>query len=311
MSKKKYLGIYLRGIAMGAADVVPGVSGGTIAFITGIYETLLGSIKSVNLTALKLLFSDGPKAVWHHCNGNFLLALGLGILTSILSLANLITYFLDNHPLYVWSFFFGLIVASSAFIARQISSWSVKHGVALVVGIAIAVAIAELKPAELSPDPLMVFLSGSIAICAMILPGISGSFILVLLGMYRYILEAISEFNLIVLFSFAAGCGIGLLSFANLLSWLLARFHDLTMTLLTGFLIGSLYLIWPWKQTVSFYTDRHGEQVPLEQKNVLPMNYQELTGVEAMTIGCVGLMFLGFLVVVSLEKWGEKFDSAT
>lgn len=295
---------------MGAADVVPGVSGGTIAFITGIYETLLDSIKSVNLTALKLLFSDGPAAVWRHCNGNFLLALGLGILTSILSLANLITFLLDNYPLFVWSFFFGLIVASSAFIARQIPKWSLQHGVALLIGVLIAIVIAEMKPAQLSPDPLMVFLSGSIAICAMILPGISGSFILVLLGMYRYILEAISQLNLIVLFSFAMGCGIGLLCFANLLSWLLARFHDLTMSVLTGFLIGSLYLIWPWKQTLSFYTDRHGEQIPLEQKNVLPMNYQELTGIEAMTLSCVALMVLGFAIVVFLEKWGAQFDQA-
>ncbi|MCP3907450.1 MAG: DUF368 domain-containing protein [Oceanicoccus sp.] len=305
-NKQRLLGVYCRGVAMGAADVVPGVSGGTVAFITGIYEELLDSIQSVNLKALNLLLKEGPMAAWRHINGNFLLVLMLGVLTSIASLARGISYLLDNHPLLVWSFFFGLILASSIHMIKQIKVWQLTTVIAIIVGAVTAYWIGELKPSELSPDLLIFFGAGAIAICAMILPGISGSFILVLMGMYGHVLTAIKDLQLVTIAAFAAGCGVGLLSFSRLLSWLFKRFHDLTLSVLTGFLIGSLNLVWPWKQTLSYYQNRQGEQLALEQQNVLPVTYQSLAGADAQTVFCLGLMAFGMVLVFLLEKIGEQ-----
>lgn len=306
MNKQRALAVYLRGIAMGAADVVPGVSGGTVAFITGIYEELINSIKSINPQAVKVLFQQGFKAAWEHINGNFLVALALGIFTSILSLARVISYCLDQYPLLVWSFFFGLIAASSWHMARQMKQWNAGLVVALLLGAAIAYGIGELKPAAVPAEPLTVFLSGCIAICAMILPGISGSFILVLLGMYGHILTAVKDFNWVLLVSFAAGCGCGLLGFSHVLAWLFRRFHEATLALLTGFLLGSLNLVWPWKHTLSYYQNSKGEAVPLAQQNVLPGTYEELSGAAAFTEICVALMVLGVIIVLLLELIGKK-----
>lgn len=291
---------------MGAADVVPGVSGGTVAFITGIYEELLNSIRSVDIKALRLLFSEGVGPAWRHINGSFLVVLALGILTSILSLARIISYLLEQHPLLVWSFFFGLIAASSWHMARQLKAWSIYPVLTLLIGVAAAVLIGELKPSQLSPQPWVVFGSGAIAICAMILPGISGSFILVLLGMYAHILGAIKEFNLVLLGVFALGCGTGLLGFARFLSWLFRRFHDQTMALLTGFLIGSLTLVWPWKETLSYYQNSKGEALALEQANVLPTTFHASSGGDPLTSACVALMVVGVVLVLLLEKIGQK-----
>lgn len=306
MNRKRAIAVYLRGVAMGAADVVPGVSGGTVAFITGIYEELLRSIQSINPRAVKLLFTEGIGACWQHINGNFLLVLMLGIATSILSLARVISYLLVQQPLLVWSFFFGLIVASSWHMAKQLRRWNAGLVVALLVGGIAAYIIGELKPSELSPQPLLVFGAGAIAICAMILPGISGSFILVLLGMYTHVLAAVKDFNLVLLGFFAAGCGTGLLVFAHILSWLFKRFHDWTMALLTGFLIGSLNLVWPWKHTLSYYQNSKGQQLALTQENVLPATYGALTGDNAQTVFCVALMIFGVLLVLVMEKFGEN-----
>lgn len=305
---KRYLGVYLRGLAMGAADVVPGVSGGTVAFITGIYEELLNSIKSINPSSAALLFKQGPAAFWAHINGTFLLALGLGIITSIVSLARVISLALESQPLLVWSFFFGLILASSWHMAKQVRHWHWQTVAAMLLGVVIAYTIAELKPSELPPQLGLVFLSGCVAICAMILPGISGSFILLLLGMYGHVLGAIKSFDWLLLSVFAAGCGVGLLSFSHLLSWLLARFHDTAMTLLTGFLLGSLYLIWPWKQALTFYENSKGKQMVLTQQNILPSDYVERVGQSPETVLCAFLMALGIICVLVLEKIGAKKD---
>ena len=309
MNRKQALTVYLRGIAMGAADVVPGVSGGTVAFVTGIYEELINSIRSVNAQALKLLFKEGIPAAWRHINGNFLLALMLGILTSVLSLARLISLWLEQYPLLVWSFFFGLILASSWHMARQLKRWNIGLVVAILVGVAAAYAVGELKPSELSPQPLIIFASGAVAICAMILPGISGSFILVLLGMYPHVLGAVRDLNLLFLGTFAAGCGCGLLGFAHILAWLFRRFHDLTMALLTGFLLGSLNLVWPWKHTLSWYHNSHGKLMALTQENVLPATYGSLTGENSLMWWCLLLMVLGVFIVLLLEKVGKSQSS--
>jgi len=260
---KDYLLICLKGMGMGAADVVPGVSGGTIAFITGIYQELIDSIKSVNLKSIKLLFSGKIKDFWCAVNGNFLLALLTGIGISVISLAKGLKYLLDHQPILIWSFFFGLIIASAIYVAREIKGWKVSTIVSLIIGAVIAYGVTIITPAEANSSYAFVFLSGSIAICAMILPGISGSFILVLLGMYKFILGAVSAVNLPVIAIFMAGAAIGIIIFSNVLSWLLKRYYELTIAMLAGFMIGSLNKVWPWKEVVSTFTDRHGEIKPL------------------------------------------------
>lgn len=247
-----YFLLYLKGMAMGAADIVPGVSGGTIALIAGIYEELINTIASINLNTLKTLRQDGLKAAWKQANATFLLVLLAGIGTSILSLASLIRYLLDNQPLFIWSFFFGLVIACVWVLLRQIPKWGPGTILAALIGLGLAVWISLTPPMETSQIGLgYVFFSGMLTICAMILPGISGSFILVLLGSYGFILDAIHDFKLITLAVFMAGAVIGLLVFSRILKWLLAHFHNLTLALLTGFVAGSLVKIWPWSSNYS------------------------------------------------------------
>ncbi|MGQ8337895.1 DUF368 domain-containing protein [Sunxiuqinia sp. A32] len=303
---KDYLLIGLKGMGMGAADVVPGVSGGTIAFITGIYQELIDSIKSINLSSLKLLFSGKLKAFWQAVNGNFLLALVFGIGISVLSLAKGLKYLLDHQPILIWSFFFGLIIASAIYVARDIKKWKIGTFISLLVGASIAYAITIITPAEAHTGYGFVFLSGSIAICAMILPGISGSFILVLLGMYKFILGAISAFNLPVIGVFLAGAAIGIVIFSNILSWLLKRYYDLTIALLSGFMIGSLNKVWPWKEVLETFTDRHGEIKPLVEQNVLPWKYEAITGLPSEIVFAILLAIFGFGLIFILEGVSKK-----
>jgi len=302
---KEYLAITLKGMGMGAADVVPGVSGGTIAFITGIYEELIGSIKSIDHTLIATLKESGIPGVWKQVNGNFLVALFLGIGISIVSLAKGISFLLDNHPVLVWSFFFGLIIASAYVIAKKIASWNVPVFIAMAIGTGIAYFITVAAPAETPNATWFVFLSGMIAICAMILPGISGSFILLLMGKYKYILSSISEFKLDVLITFALGCGVGLLTFSHVLNWMFKRYHDLTVALLTGFMIGSLNKVWPWKETISWRTNSHGEQVPLIQENISPFQLDD-----PQLVGAVVLAIIGLAIVLLLDKFGPKEANA-
>ncbi|MCF8379638.1 MAG: DUF368 domain-containing protein [Bacteroidales bacterium] len=283
---------------MGASDVVPGVSGGTIAFITGIYEELINSIKSLDAEALKLVLKFRIKDFWAKINGYFLLAVFSGILISIFSLAHLIEYLLKNKPVYIWSFFFGLIVASVIYILKDIKKWNFSIAVSLVVGIILAYWITTITPTETSTELWFVFLSGAIAICAMILPGISGSFILVLLGKYQYILSAVTEFKISVIAVFAAGAVVGIISFSNLLSWLLKKFRFQTIALLAGFMGGSLNKIWPWKETLKSFTDRHGELQPLIQRNILPPD----TGLTGDFYPAILLALAGLLIIFFISK---------
>ncbi len=232
--------MWLKGCAMGTADVVPGVSGGTIAFISGIYEELIESIRRADLTALRLLGRLRFGEFWRHVNGRFLLPVLLGIATAVFSLARLMTYLLTNHPVAVWAFFFGLIVASALLVARQVGKWDWRSAAALLAGIAVAWWITVASPAETPETWWFIMLSGAIAICAMILPGISGAFILLLLGKYQFILQAVGELNIPVLALFLAGAVAGIVSFSHLLSWLLRHWHDVTVATLMGFMIGSL-----------------------------------------------------------------------
>lgn len=301
MKFSRYIILALKGCAMGMADVVPGVSGGTIAFISGIYEELLDSIRSVNATALKLLLRFRLAEFWRHINGRFLLPVLLGIAIAIFSLARLMTYLLVNHPIGIWSFFFGLIVASALLVAKQIGRWDWRTVLAFVVGAVAAWWITVATPAETPNDWWFVMLSGAIAICAMILPGISGAFILLLLGKYQYIMHAVGEFNIPVIVVFVIGAAAGIISFSHLLSWLLKHWHDVTVAVLMGFMVGSLNKVWPWKETVETYLDSHGVAQPLVQNNVAPGTFEQLTGQPSLLVQAVLLGIVGFLAIYGIE----------
>ncbi|KAA0874818.1 DUF368 domain-containing protein [Nitrincola tapanii] len=287
---------------MGAADAVPGVSGGTVAFMTGIYEELIHSIKQFNLQALRLLFQQGPVAAWQHVNGSFLFTLLAGILFSLLTLARVVLYLLAEHPILIWSFFFGLILASTWSVVRHIPKFNWNLGAVFLLGCVLAYQVTSLTPAVVEPQPLMIFVSGMIAICAMILPGISGSFILLLLGMYTPVLMALKGLELDFIALFVLGCMIGIISFSRLLSWAFKHYHAVTLALLGGFMLGSLNKVWPWKYTLSYSINRHGEEVPLVQKNILPESFLELTGQEPYTLAAIGLMSVGLVLVWVFDR---------
>ncbi|WP_299063583.1 DUF368 domain-containing protein [uncultured Polaribacter sp.] len=296
---KDYLVIGLKGMAMGAADVVPGVSGGTIAFISGIYEELLGSISNVNLGLFKTLKKEGLKAAWTQLNGSFLAALFIGIFISIVSLAKAIKYLLENEPILLWSFFFGLVLASIIYIAKQITKWNAISFIVLILGAFLAYYITTLNPlvSESSSLPFL-FLAGAIAICAMILPGISGAFILVLLGAYKPILTAVNDRDLKTIAVVGLGAIVGLLSFSKVLKWLFANYKNYTLAALTGFIIGSLNKIWPWKETLTWRTNSHGVKVPFNQQSVSPFSFD---GDAQLTMAIV-LAIVGFLIILGMEK---------
>lgn len=291
---------------MGAADVVPGVSGGTIAFITGIYEELLNSIKNINISAIKLLFTFKLKHFWGKINGNFLFALVLGIGISIFSLAKIMTWLLANEPIVTWSFFFGLIIASALTVSRDVSKWNWSAVVSLFAGIALAFMITVITPASTPDAWWFIIISGSIAICAMILPGISGSFILLLLGKYAFIMTAVSnlQFNIIALFG--VGAVVGLMAFSRVLSWLLEHFRNATIALLTGFMIGSLNKIWPWKEVMETYTDSHGHLKPLVESNILPSTYQSINGIDSQLWFAILFCIIGFALIFVVEIISKK-----
>jgi putative membrane protein len=301
-----YFSTFLKGMGMGAADVVPGVSGGTIAFITGVYDTLLESIRRINPSILKMWKQEGFSAAFSYINGYFLIALFGGVLTSILTLARFISWALSAHPIPVWSFFFGLILVSVWHILRQIRFNKLPCWISLGLGVIFAYSITILNPISLDATPFNFVLGGAIAITAMILPGISGSFILLLLGLYTPVLAAVKNFEIGKLLLFLTGCIVGLLTFSHVLSWLLRKYRELTLTFLVGLMIGTLPKIWPWKQTVSWRTNSSGEQVPLIEENLSPATFESITGTSSQTLLAVSLMIIAIVMVLAMEKWAEK-----
>ena len=311
-----YLIITLKGLAMGAADVVPGVSGGTIAFISGIYQELIDSINNVNLSVIKTLKKDGLKVAWKQVNGSFLLALLTGIGISILTFSKVITHLLETQPILVWSFFFGLIIASITLIWKEITSWKLVDILFLLIGITISYYITIARPVS-SPDSYWyLFLSGFIAIIAMILPGISGAFILLLMGSYETVIGTINTFRegltsanseiltqaLLKLGIFALGCIIGLKSFSKVLHWMFANHKNTTLTLLVGFMVGSLNKVWPWKEVLETRINSHGEVVPYIDQSILPQNFNG----EPQIAMAVILAILGFILIFGMEKMASK-----
>ncbi|MEG1699888.1 MAG: DUF368 domain-containing protein [Alistipes sp.] len=301
MKFSQYLILALKGCAMGMADVVPGVSGGTIAFISGIYEELINSIRSIDVEAVKLLAKFRFADFWRHINGRFLLPVLLGIGTAIFSLARLMTYLLTHHPIAIWSFFFGLIIASSLLVAKQVGHWNYKTITAFVIGAIAAWFITVATPTETPTSWWFILLSGAIAICAMILPGISGAFILLLLGKYQYLMQAVGNLDIPVILIFIVGAAAGIISFSHLLAWLLKHWHDITVTLLMGFMVGSLNKVWPWKEVVETYLDSHGKVQPLIESNVMPGRYEQLTQLDPQLTQAILFCIVGFLTISAIE----------
>lgn len=303
---KDYLMLVLKGAAMGAADVIPGVSGGTIAFMTGIFEELVGSINSLDSTAVRLLFTGKIKEFWKHINGSFLMAVGSGILLSVITLAKVMLYLLNNHPIETWAFFFGLIVASSIFILRGVKGWDLLSVLFTIFGIILGVTVCTLSPTETPNDLWFIFLSGAIAICAMILPGISGSFILLILGKYEYIMESISRLTagdmataLPVIGVFGMGAATGIISFSKFLHWLLGKFHKQTLLVMAGFIIGSLVKVWPWSNIEAI----KASQFPHVPEKALVLIPAEL--VDMHYVGAIIFAFIGFFLVSGVEIMGK------
>ena len=333
-SLKDYLLISAKGMAMGAADVVPGVSGGTIALIAGIYKELISTLTSLNFDVFKTLKKEGVAAAFNSINGKFLVALISGIAVSVLSLAKLFHYLINTEPVLVWAFFFGLIVASVWLIGSRVTQWNVNNWIALLVGAVISFGVTVVSPAQGPDTYFYLFLSGVLAFVAMILPGISGSFILLLLGAYHLVLGKVSalidglkdmDFTIILtngisLGIFTLGGIVGLLSFSRVLKWMFEKYENQTLALLTGFLIGSLNKVWPWKETLEVFIKHKGEAkesvIPLVQKNVLPNSDFSIISENDILLGITdkspeigmafGLFVLGFLIIFVLERVSAK-----
>ena len=297
-----YIIVAIKGFCMGSADVVPGVSGGTMAFIVGIYEELLESIRSIGRREFwQALLKFQIPAAFQAINGFFLISLFVGIVAAIMTLAPLLEWLLEEHPVLLWSFFFGLVVASVLMVSKRITTWQLPHWIALAVGAIAAYWIVGLVPTQTPESWWFLLISGAFAICAMILPGISGSFILVLMGKYQFFLNAVNQRDLVSIALAGIGALVGLVTFAQLLSWLFKRYHDATVATLTGLMIGSLRKVWPWKETLQFMLDRHGKEIPTEQINIIPS-----FAAEDQLLYAIGLALLGFLVVFAIERFANR-----
>jgi putative membrane protein len=298
-SFRDYLSLSFKGVAMGAANVIPGVSGGTIALITGIFEELINSIKSFNLTAAKLLFTGKFKAFIEHINLGFLIAIFLGVGVSIISLAKLFDYLFENHPIYIWAFFFGLILASIYSVAKTISKVTVGVILTFIIGGAIAITITFLTPASENGETWYLFLCGIIAACSMILPGLSGSFILILLGNYQLVMiDAVNKLDIKTLAPVAVGAGIGLLGFSHVLAWVFKKFKNQTISLLSGFILGSLPILWPWKKEII--------EVFGTKSKVVGYEWSFPSEFSTEVIFAIGLMIAGIISIWIMEKIANK-----
>ena len=322
----QYLLITAKGLAMGAADVVPGVSGGTIAFISGIYEELIQTISNLDLGFFKVWKKTGFLSAWRHYNFGFLAALLSGILISILSFAKLITWLLNDYPIMVWSFFFGLVVASILYIAKQIVSWRPVIILSIVIATILSYLLTIMDPIGAPESTWFLFLAGFIAIIAMILPGISGAFILLLLGAYTSVIGYITQFGegiltlngdlfwnaSLKLIVFALGALTGIKLFSKVLTWMFEHHKNIILAVLTGFMIGALNKIWPWKEVLEYRLNHSGEQVPFLERSVLPSNFNADPQIAyAIVFGIIGFLVIFLLekLAVSMEKKNTSFVS--
>ncbi|MEM7113911.1 MAG: DUF368 domain-containing protein [Chloroflexota bacterium] len=308
-SLKEYVGVTLRGICMGASDIVPGVSGGTMAFILGIYEELIDSIRTVGRPEfIQAVLKFRIKEVFEILNWKFLLALALGIFIAILTMAQTLEFLLVDYPVYLWSFFFGLVLSSVLLVSKRITEWNAVNIVALVVATVAAFVLVGLVPTQTPNTWWFLMLSGAVASCALILPGISGAFLLVLLGKYQYILAAVNDRDLLSIIYVGIGAVLGLVSFAQVLGWLFKQYHNVTVAALTGLMVGSLRKIWPWKEEVdwlkdaagNFVINSDGHQIVIKELNILP-DVSTSTGLTELAIA-VSLAVVGFTLIVVIER---------
>ena len=296
---KEYIAVGFKGLAMGAADVVPGVSGGTIAFISGIYEELVASISNINFSLLITLQKEGFKVAWKQLNGSFLAALFIGVLISILSLAKTIKYLLENEPILLWSFFFGLVMASIIFIGRQVEKWNYKLLLLAVFGAAFGYTITIVSSTSITEiNYLFLVFAGAIASCAMILPGISGSYILLLMGVYPIVMTAITNRDVKIISAIGVGVVLGLLFFSKLLKWLFSKYKNEMLVVLTGIMFGSLNKVWPWKITVTTYLNSHGETKPLLEQSISPFSFDG----DPQLMLSILLALTGFFIIIAMER---------
>ncbi len=296
---KEYIAVGFKGLAMGAADVVPGVSGGTIAFISGIYEELVASISNINFSLLKTLQKEGFKVAWKQLNGSFLAALFIGVLISILSLAKTIKYLLENEPILLWSFFFGLVMASIIFIGKQVEKWNYKLLLLAVFGAAFGYTITIVSSTSITEiNYLFLVFAGAIASCAMILPGISGSYILLLMGVYPIVMTAITNRDVKIISAIGVGVVLGLLFFSKLLKWLFSKYKNEMLVVLTGIMFGSLNKVWPWKITVTTYLNSHGETKPLLEQSISPFSFDG----DPQLMLSILLALSGFFIIIAMER---------
>lgn len=287
---------------MGIADAVPGVSGGTIAFITGMYEELLHSLNEIDRDAFRLLIRFNLAAWWKKINGNFLLTVLAGVITSLLVLVSILFNLIVHYPILISSFFFGVIFASVALVLKEIKTWGHKPITAFLLSALAGYLITTLSPTQTPETYWLVFICGALAICSMILPGISGAFILVLLGKYQLMINALLEFNLDIIFVFAAGGLLGLLGVARVITWVLDHYHHVTVAVLAGFILGSLNKVWPWRKGLEYATTRTGEQIAVFDKSILPWNFLSETGRDPQLFQAILVMALGVCIVIVTER---------
>ena len=297
---KNHFILFLKGMAMGVANVIPGVSGGTIALITEIYEDLIHSLKSINIHAFKLIFNFKFKEFVEYTNFYFLLSIFGGSIVSVFSIASLFKYLFEHYPIFIWAFFFGLILASIYFVGKRITKWSLWNVVILLLGASVAFSLSFISPTSQNENLFYVFICGIIGISGMMLPGLSGSFILILMGNYQLLMvDAITDLNIVLLSVFLLGSIFGLISFSRVLSWVFKSYKDATLALLTGFIFGSLNIIWPWKKELK-YIIVSGEKKILSYERYFPNQFN------SETIIALTLLVMGFLIVC----WMERFSSA-
>ena len=298
---QKYIILILKGIGMGAANVIPGVSGGTIALITGIFERLIHSIKSFNIKAIRLFFSGKFKEFAKHTDIYFLLAILIGIIIAVVSLAKVFDFLFINYPVYIWSFFFGLVLASVYFVGKTISKWSTSVVITFIIGVAIAVYVSTLNPAVENKGFVYLMFCGVAAICSMILPGLSGSFILVILGNYKLVaIDAINNRDIEILIPVLLGAVVGLLAFSHFLSWVFKKYKNQTIAILTGFILGSLSILWPWQKKIYLYNEfneliiKKGEPVVARFERIIPetFNNEVMTAIIFVLVGVVSIWLI-------------------
>lgn len=306
----QYFRILLTGLVMGIAEVIPGVSGGTIAFIAGIYERLIFSFHKLNPQLFKQLRKVGMAATWKAADMTFLVVLFAGMGIGILLFARAVSYLLFQHPVLIWSFFFGLVIASSLIVFRQVQQVTGAVVSSAVAGILVGVVITQLVPLELEPTPVALFVGGAIAVCAWILPGMSGSFILLVLGLYAYVLEAVKTFNLVSLTSLGLGCLLGLMAFSQVLARLFRLYRNQTLSALTGFMLGSLAKLWPWKHTLSYQMQSDGTRIPILQEALMPGDYESIVGADPHIVLALVLGLAGCAIVLILDYvWLSKSET--